>query len=361
MKKPGVSSVFPPTQPGSLELESLFGLLNLSGEALAAIRPEGTFVYVNPSFASFLGVSTAEMVGTSWVKWVHPDDRPGSLVSGLKQAALGQQEPFTNRYIGQDGRLVTFSWKSHVDIGRGLILLCGRELGSVMVAHETIPLGPSPMDRPWRTYCPARDHVGERKAGDCGCAPEGNPRLLIQCHRPQSSSVWFRHLALATERALLLAIDFDLKWNLSHRILSMRMDAFLANLTGHEHADEIHGMVKSLFEQAGATTPIAVHLTLWDLSTGLAEVVGDGLVCEALVHTSSGDVRFYPIRPERYLEWEPGIGGALLLAYGQSQMQSVAPWALADSPGGLDLLADCGFDDGRFIIRLEDTGEENAS
>lgn len=361
MKKLGATSTIPPTQPGALGHESLFGLLNLSGEALAAIRPEGTFVYVNTSFAAFLGVSTSEMVGTSWVKWVHPDDRPGSLVNGLRQAALGQQAPFTNRYIGQDGRFVTFSWKSHVDIRHGLILLCGRELGTVMVAHETIPLGPSPMDKPWRTYCPARDQVGERRVGACGCAPEGNPRLLIQCHRPQSSSVWFRHVALSPERALLLAIDFDLKWNLGHRILSMRMDPFLANLSGREHADEIHGMLRALFEQAGATTPIAVHLSLWELSTGLAEVVGDGLVCEALVHTASGEVLFYPTRPERYLEWEPGIGGALLLAYGQSQMQTVAPWALADSPGGLDLLADCGFDDGRFIIRLEDKGEEIAN
>ncbi|MFL5349653.1 MAG: PAS domain S-box protein [Hyalangium sp.] len=86
--------------------ESFRAMIEGSPEAIFVHRG-GPLLYVNPSALSFLGLSASEVVGTSVLDHVHPEDR--ELATGLVDVAPDQLRPGTSelRFQRRSGRVMT--------------------------------------------------------------------------------------------------------------------------------------------------------------------------------------------------------------------------------------------------------------
>ncbi|WP_224363308.1 ATP-binding protein [Hyalangium versicolor] len=86
--------------------ESFRALIEGSPEAIFVHRG-GSLVYVNPSALSFLGLKRSELVGTSVLNYVHPDDR--TLAEGALDVAPAQLQSGTSemRFQRRGGRVLT--------------------------------------------------------------------------------------------------------------------------------------------------------------------------------------------------------------------------------------------------------------
>ena len=95
--------------------EELKNIFNLSPDMVCiADLNTLTFKKINPAFKSILGYSKDEIIGKSFLEFIHPDDLEktksiisGSLMKGEK--VLG----FENRYVAKDGSVKWLEWVSH--------------------------------------------------------------------------------------------------------------------------------------------------------------------------------------------------------------------------------------------------------
>jgi two-component system cell cycle sensor histidine kinase/response regulator CckA len=102
-------------------------------EMLCIARFDCTLLRVNPAFGRVLGYSRDELVGTSFMDYVHPDDRHAT-VQAVGQLAAGQEIiNFENRYRHQDGSYRWLSWVSIPVVEEQLVYAAARD---VTVQHQ---------------------------------------------------------------------------------------------------------------------------------------------------------------------------------------------------------------------------------
>jgi PAS domain S-box-containing protein len=108
--------------------ESFRALIEGSPEAIFVHRG-GPLVYVNPSALSFLGLPASELVGTSVLEHVHPEDR--ALAAGLLDVAPEKVSSGTSelRFMRRSGRVMT------AEVSR-LSLVFRGELATVVSARD---------------------------------------------------------------------------------------------------------------------------------------------------------------------------------------------------------------------------------
>ena len=87
----------------------------LSTDVMLVARFDGTITAVNPAWTALLGWSEEELLGTSFLDLVHPDDRaPTTAETGL--LASGRTTPrFENRYRHKDGGYRWLAWTAVPD------------------------------------------------------------------------------------------------------------------------------------------------------------------------------------------------------------------------------------------------------
>jgi PAS domain S-box-containing protein len=86
-----------------------------SRDLLVVIDADGVFRAISPAWTEVLGHAPDEVVGRSFLEFVHPDDA-GPTQGGLDSAAAGQDlTNFENRYIHKDGSSRWISWHTSVD------------------------------------------------------------------------------------------------------------------------------------------------------------------------------------------------------------------------------------------------------
>jgi PAS domain S-box-containing protein len=87
------------------------------------------FLLVNESFTRLLGYQKGELIGESFLKFVHPDDR--DLTIEIMKEKLSKGLPiigFENRYICKDGSIKSLEWTSHPIVDQGLTYAVARDI-----------------------------------------------------------------------------------------------------------------------------------------------------------------------------------------------------------------------------------------
>jgi PAS domain S-box-containing protein len=89
------------------ESESLHRVVTeASGDIIARIGGDGIYRYISPACERILGLAPAEVVGTPWVAYLHPDDR-GEEKAAIDRLLAGERAiTFTARFRHQDGHYV---------------------------------------------------------------------------------------------------------------------------------------------------------------------------------------------------------------------------------------------------------------
>jgi PAS domain S-box-containing protein len=94
---------------------------SLSQDLLCVIDFQGQFTQLNPAWERTLAISTEQMLGKSFLEFVHPEDRPST--QGATEKLVSQQEiiTFENRYRCADGSYRWLFWNATPDLERELI------------------------------------------------------------------------------------------------------------------------------------------------------------------------------------------------------------------------------------------------
>ena len=118
-----------------LELERIFNM-SLYMICIAEIDSK-IFIKVNPAFTDTLGFSEEELIGRSFMDFIHPDDIYSTeqvvevnLKTGLKVVN------FENRYRCKDGSFRWLKWVSHPDVEEGVTFAMAQDVTQAKQAEE---------------------------------------------------------------------------------------------------------------------------------------------------------------------------------------------------------------------------------
>ncbi|MEB3281832.1 MAG: EAL domain-containing protein [Lyngbya sp.] len=108
--------------------ESLYRLFMLSPDLVALEGFDGYFQQVNPAFEATLGYTSAQLLATPWIEFVHPEDRTATLLAF--EQLLNQKSiiNFENRYRCQDNSYKWLSWTAIPDPENHLIYGIARDI-----------------------------------------------------------------------------------------------------------------------------------------------------------------------------------------------------------------------------------------
>ena len=96
-----------------------------SQDLQVVVAPDGRFCAANTAWTTILGWQPEDVVGSSHLNFVHPDDFVASL-DALATAAARPLPPFENRYRDRDGAYHWISWVAATE--NALIYASGREI-----------------------------------------------------------------------------------------------------------------------------------------------------------------------------------------------------------------------------------------
>ncbi|SDW05555.1 PAS/PAC sensor hybrid histidine kinase [Pseudomonas syringae] len=123
----------------TLELDTFW---ELSPDPLAILDFNGMFLRVNPAWTAILGRTQQELLGSSIMTLLHPDD-VGNTQNALKHAVSHVLPLFENRYQHVDGTYHWFGWTAAP--GNGIIFALGKHLNhekqrieALRIAEETL-------------------------------------------------------------------------------------------------------------------------------------------------------------------------------------------------------------------------------
>ena len=102
--------------------EELSEIFNMSLDLICvADLNSSTFLKVNPAFTEVLGYAEQELVGVSFLDYLHPDDVEPTQKVVENQLAQGKTVVnFVNRYRHKDGGYVWLNWNAHPDPEKGI-------------------------------------------------------------------------------------------------------------------------------------------------------------------------------------------------------------------------------------------------
>lgn len=94
------------------KIEELDRYFQMSLDLLCIADTSGRFIRLNPEWEKVLGYSLAELEGSIFLDYVHPDDIQNTLDSIAKLKAQVQVLSFENRYRCKDGSYRWIEWRS---------------------------------------------------------------------------------------------------------------------------------------------------------------------------------------------------------------------------------------------------------
>ncbi len=111
---------------------------NLSKNMFAIVDLEGNFLDINEGFKNTLGYSREEVVGKSYISFLHPEDIKQSKEEAQKAYSGISVTHFLNRYRKKNGNYVWISWASYTDMARGFIYVNGQDVSTLKNQQNTI-------------------------------------------------------------------------------------------------------------------------------------------------------------------------------------------------------------------------------
>ena len=108
----------------------------LSAEIMLVARFDGEIVAVNPAWTAILGWTDVELIGTSFLELVHPDDRAETMTEAGRLSEGLTTLRFDNRYRHKDGSYRWLSWTAVPD--RNFIHAIARDVTGEREAAEVL-------------------------------------------------------------------------------------------------------------------------------------------------------------------------------------------------------------------------------
>jgi len=101
---------------------------DLSLDLLAIADTGGRFVQLNAAWEQVLGWTRAELLGSPYLEFVHPDDRAATMAEASKLAAGHRTAQFENRYRRKNGGYLWLQWNAELRPQDGLIYNIARDV-----------------------------------------------------------------------------------------------------------------------------------------------------------------------------------------------------------------------------------------
>ncbi len=108
--------------------KALNKLFNLSLDMLCVAGLDGYFRVINSAFKTTLGHSKQVLLETSFIEFVHPDDRASTLEAVAQQVTGLPVTYFENRYRCKDGSYKWLAWTAVPVTEEGLIYAVARDI-----------------------------------------------------------------------------------------------------------------------------------------------------------------------------------------------------------------------------------------
>ncbi|MCX6133300.1 MAG: PAS domain S-box protein [Ignavibacteriales bacterium] len=113
--------------------------LDLVPDMICTASPDGHFLNVNRAFVKTLGFSQEQLLATSYVDLMHPDDRESTMVEVERQLAGQSTVNFENRYRCKDGTYKVLEWHA-APADDGVLFAVARDITERKRAEEKIHL-----------------------------------------------------------------------------------------------------------------------------------------------------------------------------------------------------------------------------
>lgn len=110
-----------------LQAKEIDGFLNVNLDMLCVTDLAANFHKVNKKFEEILGYKTEELVGESYLSFIHEEDIPGTLDAMKALTNQNALSGFTNRYRCKDGSYKYIEWHSQPGVG-GFIYSSARDV-----------------------------------------------------------------------------------------------------------------------------------------------------------------------------------------------------------------------------------------
>ncbi|WP_440812710.1 response regulator [Pseudomonas syringae] len=227
----------------TLELDTFW---EMSPDPLAILDFSGMFMRVNPAWTAILGRTQQELLGSSIMTLLHPDD-VGNTQNALRHAVDHVLPLFENRYQHVDGTYHWFGWTAAP--GNGIIFALGKHLNhekqrieALRVAEETL------------VQSQKMEAVGQLTGGlahdfnNLLMGITGNMELLLSRIRQERFTELERYINAALEGSIRAA-------SLTHRLL-----AFSRRQTLAPKATDIDHLVAGMDELIRRTVGPAIDM-----------------------------------------------------------------------------------------------------
>ena len=106
----------------------LQNFFDLTIDFMAIASMDGYFLKVNETFSRVLGYSTEELLTTSFLQMIHPEDIESTQQEMKKLAAGYVTIDFENRFLTKDGKYLWLSWRTAPDPDNNFLIATARDV-----------------------------------------------------------------------------------------------------------------------------------------------------------------------------------------------------------------------------------------
>ena len=113
-------------------------LIYFSKDMIGLMSFDGKFKLINPALRKFLGIPQNELFEKAFIQFVHEEDQNKTL-NEVNHPSLGNAtNPFTNRYLRNDGSYRIVEWTLSPVKGRSFILAVARDVTHIKKTEEKL-------------------------------------------------------------------------------------------------------------------------------------------------------------------------------------------------------------------------------
>lgn len=120
------------------DINQLENFFYLSPDLFCILDFHGKFMYLNPAWERTLGYSLNELLGRSYINFIHPEDRNATQQEASRVVEGGESILFLNRLIHKNGSHCWLRWNVVPDMQQAMIYCVARDITNLREANEKI-------------------------------------------------------------------------------------------------------------------------------------------------------------------------------------------------------------------------------